>query len=190
MKKIFAILVIIGVIYAGNYFISPLFIDEVVEEDFPEVTTMTEQDMEKMTEVEVAKLMEDSAASDEEMEEPMAKEMEAESAIKVKSGTLQDADSSHKGSGDVHIYQLPDKSHLLRLENLNVTNGPALHVLLSTEANPQGSLTGDYLDLGDLKGNIGNQNYEIPSGTDLSLYKSLVIYCKPFKVIFSTSALN
>ena len=190
MKKIFAILVIVGVVYAGNYFLSPLFIDEVVEEDFPEVTEITEDDMENMTEEEGKKLMADAAEESHEMQESLSEVVESKAINKIKSGTLQDADSSHKGSGDAHIYQLPDESHLLRLENINVTNGPALHVLLSTETNPQGSLKGEYLDLGDLKGNIGNQNYEIPPATDLSQYKSLVIYCKPFKVIFSTAALN
>jgi hypothetical protein len=47
-----------------------------------------------------------------------------------------------------------------------------------------------YLDLGSLKGNIGNQNYEIPAGTDISEYQSVVIYCLPFHVIFSTATIS
>ena len=49
---------------------------------------------------------------------------------------------------------------------------------------------GDYIDLGSLKGNIGNQNYEIPAGTDLSQYQSIVIYCQPFHVVFATATLG
>jgi hypothetical protein len=46
-----------------------------------------------------------------------------------------------------------------------------------------------YLDLGSLKGNLGNQNYDIPAGTDINQFKSVVIYCLPFHVVFSTADL-
>jgi hypothetical protein len=48
----------------------------------------------------------------------------------------------------------------------------------------------DYLDLGSLKGNQGNQNYEIPEGVDLSEYNGVVIYCLPFHVVFATATLT
>ena len=48
----------------------------------------------------------------------------------------------------------------------------------------------DYVHLGALKGNIGNQNYEIPAEVDLSEYKSVVIYCVPFHVVFATATLS
>ncbi|MEM7336152.1 MAG: DM13 domain-containing protein, partial [Chloroflexota bacterium] len=48
----------------------------------------------------------------------------------------------------------------------------------------------DYIDLGSLKGNMGNQNYEIPADVDLSQFQSIVIYCQPFHVVFSTATLN
>jgi hypothetical protein len=64
-------------------------------------------------------------------------------------------------------------------------------VLLATGSAPTGSADlGEYIDLGSLKGNMGNQNYDIPSGTDLSQYNSVVIYCKPFHVVFATAPLN
>ena len=47
-----------------------------------------------------------------------------------------------------------------------------------------------YLDLGKLKGNIGNQNYPVPDGIDISEYNAVMIYCEPFHVIFSTAPLN
>lgn len=49
---------------------------------------------------------------------------------------------------------------------------------------------GQFLDLGELKGNVGSQNYEIPAGTDLSIYNSVVIYCQPFHVVFATATLT
>jgi hypothetical protein len=48
----------------------------------------------------------------------------------------------------------------------------------------------DQVELGQLKGNVGNQNYEIPAEIDLSLYQSVVIYCLPFQVVFSTATLD
>ncbi len=116
----------------------------------------------------------------------------APTTVKLKSGSFRDADAFHKGSGEATIYRGPDGSLLLRLENLDVTNGPELHVILSPHQNPENQgqvkLAG-YTDLGKLKGNIGNQNYFIPEGVDVGIQRSVVIYCKPFHVIFSVATL-
>ena len=116
-----------------------------------------------------------------------------QSAVALKTGEFQDQDSFHKGSGQATIYLGPDGSYLLRLENLDVTNGPDLHVILTPNQSPksQGDVknTG-YVDLGKLKGNRGNQNYPIPDDVDVAIQRSVVIYCKPFHVIFSVAQLN
>lgn len=126
-----------------------------------------------------------------EVTEDQAPEAQAIQPVVVLQGQFKDAGSFHKGSGTGTIYQLPDGGHLLRLEDFTVTNGPDLHVLLASNPSPTGRADlGDYVDLGSLKGNIGNQNYEIPADTDLSQFKSVVIYCKPFHVVFSTAALG
>jgi hypothetical protein len=108
------------------------------------------------------------------------------------SGSFAGADRSHQGSGDVTIYELEDGSRVLRFENLDVTNGPDLHVIVSPVGDPQSrddvSAAG-YIDLGSLKGNLGDQNYEIPADFDLAQAGSIVIYCQPFHVIFATAAL-
>ena len=112
---------------------------------------------------------------------------------KVKQGDFKDADSFHRGSGQAIIFSTPGGGHLLRLENLEVTNGPALHVILSPHEDPTRSdevKLGGYVDLGDLKGNRGNQNYVIPAGVDVSVFNSVVIYCKPFSVVFSVATLQ
>ena len=88
---------------------------------------------------------------------------------RIKSGDFKDADSFHKGSGQATIYSGADDSLLLRLEELSVTNGPALHVYLSVHENPDspGEVKDmGFVDLGDLKGNRGNQNYPIPNDVD------------------------
>ena len=110
----------------------------------------------------------------------------------VAQGRLRDADSFHRGSGGVAIYRLPDGSLILRLEDIRVTNGPALHVLLASHAGPasRDDVAEGYVDLGPLKGNLGSQNYEITADTDLSQYQSVVIYCMPFHVVFATAMLE
>ena len=111
----------------------------------------------------------------------------------VATGSFKDADAFHRGSGTATIYRTPDGAEVLRLENLDVTNGPALHVVLSTHPDPERSeqvKQEGYVDLGDLKGNRGNQNYPIPAGVDTSIHKSVVIYCYPFAVVFSVATLG
>ncbi len=115
-----------------------------------------------------------------------------QSTTAVITGGFRDADSFHKGSGKADIYQVEDGSYVLRFEDFNVTNGPDLHVYLAKHPDPttSGEVNDNgYLDLGAIKGNQGSQNYSIPAGTDISLYKSVVIYCQPFHVIFSVAPL-
>lgn len=109
----------------------------------------------------------------------------------VLEGKFYGVDDIHQGKGDALIYQTPDGGYFLRLENFEVTNGPQLHVILGVDDNPYNHATlGDYLDLGPLKGNIGDQNYVIPAETDLSEYGSVVIYCVPFRAIFAIAPIK
>lgn len=114
--------------------------------------------------------------------------------VLIKQGQFEDIDGFHKGSGTATIYRGPEGSLLLRLEDFKVTNGPDLHVVLSPWEGPQG-IGGDlqspgWIDLGKLKGNIGNQNYTIPNDVDIGIHNSVTIWCKPFNVIFSVAALQ
>ena len=124
--------------------------------------------------------------------EASAMPAEKPAAVALRSGNFKDADSFHRGKGRATIYQGEDGSYLLRLEELDVTNGPDLHVILSPHADPDNSRevkTEGYVDLGKLKGNRGNQNYPIPPGVDIGIFNSVVIYCKPFSVVFSVASL-
>lgn len=111
----------------------------------------------------------------------------------VKRGMFRDADGFHKGEGSATVYELPDGSHVLRFEDFRVTNGPDLRVILASHPDPmsRGNVhNGEYVELAKLKGNIGNQNYPLPEGLSPGDYNSVIIYCKPFQVIFSVASLS
>jgi len=108
----------------------------------------------------------------------------------LKRGNFVDADFIHKGTGMAYILESPEGGKILRFENLDITNGPDLFVYLAETKTPTGDLKslGNYIDLGRLKGNIGNQNYELPA--DITGYNSIVIWCKKFDVLFPYAILN
>lgn len=112
--------------------------------------------------------------------------------VVLASGQFGGVDGFHKGEGKALVVQLPDGERFVRFENFKVTNGPDLYVYLSGHPAPRnGAQLHEIsaLEVGRLKGNIGNQNYPLPAGTDISKFKSVVIYCKQFSVIFSTAQL-
>lgn len=94
-------------------------------------------------------------------------------------------DGTHNAEGVAKIITVEDGSKVLRVENLKVTNGPDLYVYLATDTG-----SSDFVDLGRLKGNIGNQNYDIPDGTDLTKYDTVLIWCKLFSVLFGSAELT
>lgn len=97
----------------------------------------------------------------------------------------------HHTTGRAIVLARADGTAFLRFENLNTSNGPMLHVYLS-QVEPMDDLHAygvRYLDLGPLKGNVGSQNYRLPSGLDLSRYRSAVIWCTRFKVGFGVAGL-
>jgi len=101
-------------------------------------------------------------------------------------GNFVDAgDGFHKAEGIAKVINLADGRTFLRLENLKTTNGPDLYVYLSV-----GKDASDIVNLGRLKGNIGNQNYEIPAGADLSKYDTVLIWCKAFSTLFGSAKLS
>jgi Electron transfer DM13 len=98
----------------------------------------------------------------------------------------------HPTTGRAEVIELADGSHVLRFEGLDTSNGPDLRVYLSEFPATLGWHDyGDrYIELGHLKGNRGNQNYPIPAGTDLTKFKSAVIWCVRFKVGFGVAPLT
>ena len=102
----------------------------------------------------------------------------------------------HSSSGAVKIIELPDGSRILRLEGLDTSDGPDLRVWLSDAPVIEGPAgwhlfdDGAHLDLGALKANKGDQNYQIPPGTNLADYSSVSIWCARFAVSFAAAELT
>lgn len=177
----------IPAIALGWWLFSPLLFNKTVVEDFPRAATAQIPEGSTAEEVEAAMIKAETDNS------TVSADMPEADPIKLLSGAFQGADSFHEGSGDVGAYLLDDGSQILRFDNLEVTNGPDLHVILTPVGSTEGRddvMASGYVDLGSLKGNRGNQNYDIPPEVDLSSGEwSVVIYCQPFHVIFATAQL-
>ena len=99
----------------------------------------------------------------------------------------------HEGTGSATIYRLADGRLILRFEQFEVLNGPDLYVWLSGAADANSAkeiIDGGYFEVGRLKGNQGNQNYELPADIDISKYRSVTVWCRQFSVNFATAALR
>jgi len=206
---------IVVVLAVGWYLASPLFINRMVSEAFPiEIPTsaqMREMSADEMDAME--RQIMDAIPSAEEMDamperarERIRKDVERFAAampdkhtiepmpgapVLLAAGEFRDADRFHKGSGLAKLYDIPAIGRVLRFEEFRATNGPDLHVLLAAAPLPTNRHDlGEYIDLGSLKGNVGDQNYDIPEDVDVARYASVVIYCKPFHVVFATATLN
>ena len=211
-----AVIVVAGAAI-GWWLVSPLFLDTVVDEAFP-FDMPSQSELEEMTADEISELesefvaampseqtLENLSAEDRQTvqdkimtvavempDHPMDESAPAQAApTALLLGNFTGADDFHSGSGDATIFQVDGDRRILRFENFKVTNGPALSVLLSPNPSPESSGgLGAYIDLGPLKGNIGNQNYDISTLMNLDDFKSVVIYCVPFHVVFATATLD
>lgn len=111
----------------------------------------------------------------------------------IYTGTLEG--KAHPTSGRATIYQSPEGKSFLRLSDFTTSNGPDVHVvLLKADEKALGgvAIAGelDKVELGSLKGNQGDQNYDLPAATDLNKYQTVAIYCERFHVIFGSSQLE
>ena len=100
---------------------------------------------------------------------------------------------AHETKGMASVFQLADGKKTLRLTNFTTSNGPDVHVYLVAAADAKDSDTvtkAEVVDLGSLKGNIGDQNYDLPANADLAKYRAVTIWCKRFSVNFGTAPLN
>src|SRR5262245_57348455 len=98
----------------------------------------------------------------------------------------------HTTSGSARVLELPDGRRYVRFERFSTSNGPALKVYLSAApaTGPGDAFDDRYVSLGDLKGNIGEQNYAIPPEVELDRYSSVVVRCERFSVPFGAAALR
>jgi hypothetical protein len=116
---------------------------------------------------------------------PVVTETPKDAQVTTYAGTFIEVDNIHNITGKVKTVMAAGKTYV-RFEEFEVTNGPDLKVYLIKE----GMNTGEGIDLGTLKGNKGNQNYELPSDVDLTMYNKVVIWCRAFDVSFGHAALE
>ena len=206
-----AIVIIVG---TGTYYlISPLFISTEVNEPLPKGTVQSESfqrfiAMNEEEKMQAAKQMSSqerdeimSAAAkvnnslDESMDQAQLEQQQSQplnttSTTSTGQSTIRTGsfvgvgDGIHNAEGIAKIIPLQERGNILRLENLHVTNGPDLYVYIA-----QDKSASDFVSLGKLKANNGNQNYDIPVGTDLTNYDTVLIWCRPFSVLFGSAEL-
>ncbi|HEX2305039.1 MAG TPA: DM13 domain-containing protein [Nitrososphaeraceae archaeon] len=203
-----AIVIIVGT--GAYYLVSPLFISTKVNESLPISAVQSEsfqrfiamneeekmQTAKQMSPQERDEIMSAAARVNNSIDESMDQTLLQPQSQNVTSTTnaRQDAlrigsfvgvgDGIHNAEGIAKLIPLQDGSDILRLENLQVTNGPDLYVYLATDKSAS-----DFVSLGKLKANNGNQNYNIPSQTDLTKYDTVLIWCRPFSVLFGSAEL-
>jgi hypothetical protein len=163
MKKSTVIAIIVAAIAAPIlvYAASPFFINTTINEPLPETLG--------------GKAVENKPATEEMV---MTDKMLSGSFVGINDGI-------HNAEGVAKILYSQGGNNVLRLEEFKSTNGPDLYVYLSTDKQAS-----DFVSLGRLKANIGNQNYDIPSGTDLSKYDTVLVWCKQFSVLFGSAELT
>ncbi len=159
---------------AAWYLGSPLFIRTTLNEELPAATAAPVRTAAAIGEVATA------AAS--------AAQTAVTGPVVLAEGQLQFVDSIHNGKGPVRLIRLGDQ-RLLRFEDVAITNAPDVHVYLSRETGGKWSESTS-LYLGALKATNGSFNYDIPPSADLSLYKSVVVWCRAFSVLVTWADLK
>jgi len=109
----------------------------------------------------------------------------------VESGTFSGV--MHPTAGTATIYRLGDGSRILRFTNFRTSNGPDVHVYMVAAEEARDTETvmrTAIIDLGTIKGNIGDQNYALAADVDLSKYRTVSIWCKRFAINFGAAPLR
>lgn len=158
---------------------SPLFLDRTVDEAFPAAPVVESA---PTTTVAPAAPVESVDEGTEASETTITPTTTPPAPIAIASGEFVGADDAHSGTGTATFYDV-DGGTVLRFEQFEVTNGPDLRVNLVLA-------DGSMVDLGELTGNIGNQNYEVPADVDLDSVESVLIYCRAFSVPFAEATLS
>ena len=116
----------------------------------------------------------------------------AQTARSLVSGDFIQLDALHWGAGKATIYQWADARRTLQLTDFTAARGGDMRLYLSRDPQPLDKLQigADYLDLGRLKGNIGDQSYLLPDGHDLTVYRSAVVYCRQFEAVITVATLR
>ena len=106
--------------------------------------------------------------------------------IALAGGDVEVADAG-SASGRATVVAKAAGGRVLTLTGFSVANGPDLRVYLVPG---DGKDTGEHIDLGGLKGNKGNQQYDLPKGADIGEHRTVVIWCRAFSVAFARATLR
>ena len=205
-----AVVIIVGV--GAYYLASPLFISTEVDEALPTSAVESEayqkfvvmsedekmQVAKQMSPQERDQIMATAIRVNNSIDEPMVQMQQEQQQQQTQNASTVNAlrtgsfvgvgDGIHNAEGIAKVIPLQEdetSSNILRLENLRVSNGPDLYVYLATDKSAS-----DFVNVGKLKANNGNQNYDIPAGTDLIKYDTVLIWCRPFSVLFGSAELR
>ena len=160
------------VLAGGWYAFRPerAFIDATVNESLPEVAAAPASD---------------TAAA-------MAPAMDSTMALPDPVATGQFHSNAHETRGTATVHALADGRRVLRLTSFATSNGPDVRIYLVAAEDVKDNETvkrAGYVELGKLKGNIGDQNYEIPASVDLTKYRTVTVWCARFSVNFGSAPL-
>ena len=169
----------------GYFGIQAAFIDDEVDEAGPvfdsgagAITTNDEATQEEI--VDTDEFQTAMAEAQEDMSQ-ISEDMMPGEIVTLASGSFSGS-SRYVVSGEAVVLNDGTEQRFLRFENFDSNNGPDLKVYLRAE-------DGEFVSLGDLKGNIGSQNYEIPTDVDLGRYDTVQIWCERFGVLFGDAGL-
>lgn len=162
--------VILGV---GYYLASPLWRNKTANDSLPLAANL-DTNARSRFDAEMDKMKDDTKT--------MADIMPAASTGVTAQGRFVEA--SHDVAGRALLVSTGDKK-ILRFEDFDTDNGPDLRIYLATDARAS-----DFVDLGAMKANKGNINYDIPAGTDTAKYKYALVWCRAFRVLFSYAVLE
>lgn len=161
MKKIIILIIVIAVIGAAWYGLSPLFQNKKVDDALPTLEAQREK----------------NEANPEEAVDPSP-------VVSLKPSVTINDTPLHPASGQVRVVETGRKK-VLRYENYKTVNGPDVRVYLATDINAT-----EFVDLGPIKATEGNINYDIPEGTDLDKYHWALTWCEDFSVLFNSADLK
>ena len=167
---------------AGDYLLSPLFERSFLEESSP-LAVAVAVDAAEASNTPAGVSSSSRSSSDLDAASSAA---DVSTARVTHQGTVVGADDFHFGRGRALLVETAPNEYTLRFEDFSVRNGPDLFVYLSP--NPDGYAHGA-LNLGELKATDGSFNYDIPPGTDISQFKSAIVWCKQFSVLFAAAPL-
>ena len=183
MKKLIVAVIALAAIGTSWYAFRPerLFVNQTVNESLDAPAAMTTAN-------------ETSAMSSATESSPMSAVSEAPMAGSpaiVASGDFHDG--SHETAGKATIHQYSDGRRVLRLTGFHTSNGPDVQVLLlaAQDATDNETITkAGFVHVGALKGNVGDQNYDLPANVDLAKHRAVTIWCRRFGVNFGTAPLT